>query len=373
MVETVADAVRWRDQLAAAASANQQKALTLGTAWGRFIEDARAGVALNRADRRYKATTLDDYEIAMHQHALPALADRRLDQVERGDVQQLIDTLVRDGVGWSRIQSCVTAIRALWRWASLRKHARHGEMAGLSIPRQPERDEPVVPLEPEQVLAAVSAIERLDVRACWALAAWVGARAQECAVATWSDILWDDRLVKVAKDPLAQKTVNAKRTAGLIGVARRVLWHCWTGLGRPDGPILDAGRGGSVRTRTQRLRRLAAASWEASGVEPIGMQQARHAVTSWMFDAGVPLPVMRDWLGHSSGASLDAALDGRAGAAGVTLDVYGHSTADAVGRATRTLELWLARQSRALPTIVTWLVQCGGVRGVARLVWRGRG
>jgi hypothetical protein len=79
-----------------------------------FINAAREGVALNKWGRRYRRRAWEDLDSALR-HVPDRLAQRRLGDISRGDVQRLVDDLTRAGMSGSRIRSVVNGLRSLYR------------------------------------------------------------------------------------------------------------------------------------------------------------------------------------------------------------------------------------------------------------------
>ena len=77
------------------------------------LEDARAGHIHNRSGDPYKPATLRGYEKNLRLRALPALGDRRLADIQPKDVQELLDTLKRQGASASTIDTTLTPLKAI--------------------------------------------------------------------------------------------------------------------------------------------------------------------------------------------------------------------------------------------------------------------
>jgi hypothetical protein len=148
----------------------------LADARTKFVAAAREGVALNKWGRRYRRRAVQDLESALRQ-VPDRLARRRLGDVRRGDLQQLVDELTRKGMSGSRVRSVVNALRSLYRWAQDRELVGHNpaELVRLPALDATPRDRVATPVE----FAALLAPLRVDDALPYGLAAYGTARHQE--------------------------------------------------------------------------------------------------------------------------------------------------------------------------------------------------
>jgi integrase len=71
--------------------------LTVKDAAEAWLEESRAGTIRNRSGRRFKPATLRVYERVLRLRVYPTLGHRRLSELHRRDVQDLIDRLLAQG------------------------------------------------------------------------------------------------------------------------------------------------------------------------------------------------------------------------------------------------------------------------------------
>jgi hypothetical protein len=64
------------------------------------------------------------YESALRLRVLPVLGARRLTDIERADLQALVDRMVVDGDGASTIRNALLPVRAIYRRASVAATSR---------------------------------------------------------------------------------------------------------------------------------------------------------------------------------------------------------------------------------------------------------
>jgi hypothetical protein len=126
----------------------------LADATTKFVKAAREGVALNKWGRRYRRRAVQDLESALRQ-VPDKLARRRLGDVRRGDLQELVDDMTRRGLSGSRVRSVVNALRSLYRWAQDRELVKHNpaELVRLPAMDATPRDRVATPAEFASLLA----------------------------------------------------------------------------------------------------------------------------------------------------------------------------------------------------------------------------
>lgn len=100
---------------------------------------------------------------------------------------------------------------------------------------------------------------------------------------------------------------------------------------------MDGGGNGRVFGSDWRVRRaaeLARERWEATGLSPLTLHEARHTYASLMIAANVNAKALRRFMGHAN--------------VGQTLDLYGHLLPGAEVEAAGLLDAFLARSSGGL-------------------------
>jgi hypothetical protein len=145
----------------------------LADARDQFIRAAGEGVALNKWGRRYRRRAVQDLESALRQVPV-GLGRRRLGDVRRGDLQQLVDELTRRGLSGSRVRSVVNALRSLYRCAQDRELVAHNPAELVRLPAMDARprDRVATPAEFAELLSVLALEDALP----YALAAYATAR-----------------------------------------------------------------------------------------------------------------------------------------------------------------------------------------------------
>jgi integrase len=288
----------------------------------RWLEAARAGRAVTRSGAPYRASTLSGYALALRQHVYPALGDRSLGEVTRGDVLALIGRLRTEGCAPASVRNAVTPLRVIFRYSNdhewtLRNPTVRVQVAGLETARR-ERFP-----TPSEVRALLAGLEPQD-RALWATAAYAGLRRGELMGLRCSDVDLAAGEIHVhqayqvsARQMGSPKTASGARSVpisralrpALEGQVRRAqAIGCELLFAR--GTLAGVNRGAQLPFADRAVARRAHAAWRAAGLVPVGLHEMRHAFASALIGAGAVLKVVSALMGHTSIRT--------------TLDIYGH-------------------------------------------------
>jgi integrase len=223
-----------------------------------------------------------------------------------------VDELLADGFSPSSVRNTIDPLRAIYRRAIQREQVAINPTSNLDVPSSRHKPVRIAPVE-----EAMALLETLPAneRATWATAFYAGLRRGELQALRCSAIDLGASTIRVegswdqyegAIDP---KSDTSTRTVPLLAVLRDHL----------DEHLLETGRSGSELAfgRTAHdpfvpstLRNRALRTWEAAGVEPIGLHECRHTFASLQIAAGANPKAVQEAMGHSS--------------IKVTFDNYGH-------------------------------------------------
>jgi integrase len=326
-------AIAWkRDHETATSQARRTRgrAPTLDEAMGRWLADARAGVALARGRRRFRPGTRDEYERLARAELLPGHGHRRIDEL--GDhLDALVVDLQRRGLATSTIRNVLMPLRAMYRHAVRVRWVAANPTVGLELPSVDERRVRTLPLERvDEYVAAVPAADR----ALWATAFYAGLRRGELQALTWTAVdlaggvlhvlpetgSYDQR-TRIVQGP--KSTAGARRVPVVGALRDHLVAHRADAGARPRGLVFARGRlAGSCRAGTEdqpfndsSTGGRAARAWLAAGLPPCSLHDARHTFASMAIAAmaarGVFNPkLLQEVMGHTS--------------IQVTFDRYGH-------------------------------------------------
>lgn len=183
--------------------------------------------------------------------------------------------------------------------------------ADATAPRLPGRERPI--LSPEQVRTLVDGTRETRWHALWAVGAMCGLRISEALGLTWADVDGGYLHVRAqlgtdangwCRVPL--KTDKSRRSIPLAAVVRRAL--------EEHRAIQDADRGDTPRPIDGYIFLTPAGAnvWPPNvlphlyrdlarlGLPRVTFHDLRHSAATTLFSLGVPLPVISDWLGHST-------------------------------------------------------------------------
>jgi integrase len=300
-----------------------------------WLSGAREGSIRNRSGDRFKPSTLRGYERALRLRVLPAVGGRRLSDLRRADVQDLVDSLLAEDANASSIRNTLDPLRAIYRRAVSRDQVAVNPTAHLELPANRGRRDRVI--EQNQALRLVAALPDGD-RALWATALYAGLRRGELLGLRWEDIDLPNRVIRVERgwdDVEAEidvKTRAGRRTVPIIGDLRRELAAHKLRTGR-DGTALVFGSTTTIPfhpTGRGFRKRIAEAS-KAAGVGPsaLTLHECRHTFASFAIAAGVNTKTLSTIIGHASVM--------------ITLDRYGHLFPGSEAEAGGQLDTYLAR------------------------------
>jgi integrase len=265
------------------------------------------GVTLGELTERYLATRIDasDKTLKTYRQAftrLGALAGREPATITVADIQEWVGSLARDGLSPATVRKYLDPLRQVLDFADLEPNPARSRRLRLPRTEGAEVDPPTT----EHVATLVDVISpryRLPLR----LLDWTGLRVGELGGLRWGDLDFRGARLRVARG----------RTKG--GTAGRR----WVPV--PTGLLADIADLVPVEDRNldealfpgfsdQGLRLAMTRACKLAGIPAYSPHDLRHRYISLLVMAGVPLPVVRNVVGHSR--------------ASVTLDVYSHALLD---------------------------------------------
>jgi integrase len=293
------------------------RSLQVRDARERFVAAAREGRALNKRGRRYKPRAVDNIDEVLRVHVEPTLGRRRLVDVRRADVLEIVDRMTPAYSG-SRIRAVVNGIRSLYSWAQDRELAQHDPAQRVRLPTMAAKpiDRVVSPVEFARLLDALP----LDDALPYALAGYGMGRRQQIVLLHWREVDLQVGAIEWGVEWEAAKYEASRRVVPCVPQLHALLRRAFIAQGRPDGSVrvcpsrYRAGAGLSSSGLAQRARDR----WRQAGLEPITLQQCRHSAATWLDAAGVSPKVASVLMGRS-------VPERQPGAAQITLARYTHT------------------------------------------------
>ncbi len=302
----------------------------------RFIQDCRAGVALNNRGKPYRPKAILSLDSALRR--VPgSIRNKRLVDVLGHELQEAIDKFVLEGLSASRVHTIVHAVRSLYIWAIHRGRASRCPAANLRLPAvaQPSLMRVATPAEFVDLLEVIPAEDAL----AWALAGYATARRQEIEALEWKDVDFGRNDLLLAGNEEARKSDATHRIVPMVGQLRVRLRAEWRRQGRPvAGHVfpprrVDNSKGAAdLNAVLRRIRK----EWRVLVKDPITFQEARHTAATWLDHAGVSPKVSSVLMGHKT-PRQEAYPD----AAPITLRRYTHVLEGELARARDQLEIFL--------------------------------
>lgn len=333
---TITAAKQWRrDAVKALADGDIAAVMPTDTTVAQALDGLVAGMedgtVLDRSGRRYRPATIRSYRQAGETYLKPPLGRLRLGEVQRGDVQRVVDKLHANGMSGSTIRNKLDPLRVVYRRALQDDAVSRNPTERLRLPAMDTKPRRVGNVERVgELLDALPASER----AAWAVAFYAGLRVGELRALRWSAVDFDAGVIQVVAgwdDQAGEqqtKTEAGVRDVPLIGRVRAELARHKLATGRADGELVFGRTPGAAFVRST-LRSRALKAWKAAGLEPLTPHEARHTAASYMAAAGLTPKEAQTAMGHAdirttlnvyakavpgwqqqAAAKLDAYLDG---------------------------------------------------------------
>jgi len=286
--------------------------VTVREAGDALIEGMRSGAVRNKKGQTYKPSVTRGYGDALEDRLYPAVGPVRLSEVQRRDVQRLVDDMLAESLSASTIANAIMPLRVIYRRA-----IEDGELAvspcdKLRMPADDEKPRGRI-APPEEARNLLDALSEED-RTLWATAMYAGLRAGELMALRWEDVDLDVGVIRVQRsyDPKEHELIQTKnrqrRDVPIIGAVRKHLMELKL-RARPEVALVFPRKDGGHFTPTN-VRSRTLTAWRHAGLSPITLHECRHSFASLMIAAGVNAKALSEFMGHSS--------------IQITFDRYGH-------------------------------------------------
>jgi integrase len=285
-------------------------ATTLAEVADAWLAGAGDGSIRNRSGDVYKPSAVRGYEQALRLRVVPKLGKSKLADIQRGQLQGLVDELLRAGHQPSTIRNTLLPVRAIFRRAVARGEIALNPTTGLELPAVRGTRDRIA--GPEEAAALLAALPR-D-RAIWATAMYAGLRHGELRALRVEDIDLAAGLIRVERSwdpkvgPVAPKSRAGRRVVPIAAALRAVLAEHLLALEWNKG--LAFGRAADVPLNSEPVNTRAYKVWKKAGLDRITLHECRHTFASLMIAAGVNAKALSTYMGHSSVT--------------ITFDRYGH-------------------------------------------------
>ncbi len=296
-----------------------------------LVAGMKSGRVRNRSGDLYKPSAIRSYEAALRDHIVPRLSRTRLADVQHRDVQRIADDLLAEGRDPSTIRNALMPLRVIFRRAVEDGDLAVNPCAHLRLPAVRGRRERIA--SPEEAQRLLAALPERD-RPVWATALYAGLRRGELMALRWDDVDLAGGVIRVERSyddkgrvEIEPKSRAGRRTVPIVGALRDVLVAYRAGQDRDRGLVF----GSSAETPSvpSNLWRRAQRAWKLTGLQPIGLHEARHTFASVLIAAGVNAKAITTYMGH---ASIQT-----------TYDLYGKLMPGSESEAAALVDAYLAR------------------------------
>jgi integrase len=341
------EAKAWRQDAAGAVrrgALRPSKPVTVKTAATDWLGAARAGIVRTRDGRAYKAASLRNYERTLRLHVLPVLGTRKVADVRKADVQDLVDGLVAQGLAAVTVQCAILPLRAIYARLVDRGDLAVNPTSRVAVPKvKRARDRIHIPAL-DDAAKLLDALEMRD-RALYGTALYAGLRLGELQALKWEHVDLATGVIHVEagwdradREEIEPKTEDGRRKVPVAGVLRDLLLeHRMVGTG--EGYVFGRSPREPFPPSSVYKRVRAAWGWRKvdgkwtktrpDALEPVKPHDLRHTCASVMIAAGINAKALSTYMGHSSIT--------------ITFDLYGHLMPGYMDEAAGMLDAYLAR------------------------------
>lgn len=310
-----------------------------GRAHEKFIQDCRAGVALNNRGRPYKPKAILSLGSALPR--VPgSIRRRRLVDVAGFELQHAIHGFICEGLSapGSTPSSALCAPYIYGRSIAAGPRSARRRAYGCRRSPRSRSNRIATPGEFAELLDSIPA----EHAPAWAIAGYATARHQEIEALDWTDVDFGENAILLGGDDEARKSEAARRIVPMVKQLRARMRAQWERQERPQtGPIFKPKRADNksgTADLNAALRRITK-KWTELDLEPISFQDSRHTAATWLDHAGVSPKVASVIMDHKA-PKLRAHPD----AAPIRLRRYTHVLEDELGMACDRLESFLSRR-----------------------------
>ncbi len=250
-----------------------------------------------------KYATQKHYRYLLDVHLLPAFGDRRLSDISREAVQNLVSTKLRSGLSWKTVKHIRAALGRVLGFAEEWGYIVENPTPKTKLPRRAYQPQKSV-LTPDEIRLLISSIKE-PARSVVQLLVLTGLRVGELLALRWHNVDLEAGLLRVTETVYEGHfdTTKTRRSTRLIPIgcqtaalltARRTIKVA------DDNALVFAARTGRPLNRRNLLRRHLQPTCKRLGLPRIDWHSLRHSNATLLDAAGTPLGTIQALLGHTS-------------------------------------------------------------------------
>jgi integrase len=275
------------------------------------VEDADRTLMAVRRDAGRKRSTVENYESILAQHIVPFFGARRVDRIERRDVEAYAAALTGKGLAANSRINNLNLLGSIFELAVSRGWAVRNPVRGVVRPRGGSADPDIHYLSMEEVEAVLRAIPDDDLgrreRPLYLAAVMTGMRQGELLGLRWGDVDWEAKRIRVRRTYVrgefgAPKSRRSSRRVPLTDRLAGELQRLFDATAfTADEDLVFAHpasrKPGTPLDGSKVLKRYKKAIVRA-GVRDVRFHDLRHTFGTRMAAAGVPMRTLQEWMGH---------------------------------------------------------------------------
>jgi len=249
-----------------------------------------------------KYATQQHYRYLLDVHLLPALGDRRLCDISREAIQELLAAKLRSGLSWKTAKHIRGMVGRVLGCAEQWGYISENTALKTKLPRRGDRPKRTI-LTPEQIHLVLSDLAE-PARSVALLLLLTGLRIGELLALRWSNVNLTARLIEVRETVYeghfdTAKTGSSVRTIPIGPEAVSVLSVRGTAGSDPRALVFST-RTGAPLNRRNLLRRHLQPACKRLKLPLISWHSLRHSHATLLDAVGAPLGTVQAHLGHAS-------------------------------------------------------------------------
>jgi hypothetical protein len=116
--------------------------MTVDAAITDFLQAAEDGSVRDRLDRAFSRASVSELRWCLSGHVVDRLGAMDLNEVQRHDLEELVDDLAAAGLSRRRLRAVAKSLRALYDYATERELVTHNPAERIAVPDEDDAEQP---------------------------------------------------------------------------------------------------------------------------------------------------------------------------------------------------------------------------------------